>query len=331
MAVPVKYADIENRFKGVHPLLLDYLDFLNGSGRKTGTSLIKQINTISGFLEYFANQIDLKNQNQLKLSDFELIEPEIIQDYLFNHLSATSYKTRFIYLNFISAFWTYLTIDSYDFESKKPLFYRNVFNEWRIIYKSEYESLKNSKKENKIKVYSSQELIDLLDYMENLYTLTLDTENKVINWERLKSRNIAMIALICATGLSIESLCDLKLRDINLREKYCIISHNGAQKKVPIIKKFIPYISPYLKERRTKIVVDRSNQYVFLTLKKVKLSSNSFNNILLKLSQATGEKFQALALRLSYASLFLSQGGTFDELVENLDNISLDLVRKYLK
>lgn len=331
MAVPVKYADIKNRFVGVHPLLLDYLDFLNSSGRKIGTSLIKQINTISGFLEYYAKQINLKNQNQLKLSDFESIEPEIIQDYLFKYLSATTYKTRFIYLNFISDFWSYLTIDSYDFEAKKPLFYRNVFNEWRIVYKVAYESLKNSKKENSIKVYSSQELIDLLDYMENLYTLTLDTENKVINWERLKSRNIAMIALMCATGMSIESLCNLKLRDINLREKHCIIVHKGEQKKVSIIKQFVPYISPYLKERRSKMVVDRSNQYVFLTLKKVKLSSNSFNNILMKLNQATGEKYQALALRLSYASLFLSQGGSFDELVDNLDNISLDLVRKYLK
>ena len=65
-----------------------------------------------------------------------------------------------------------------------PLFYRNVFNEWKIVYKESYHNIIYSESKKKTILYTQEELEGLLDFMANSYVTTLPTQKKADNWEK---------------------------------------------------------------------------------------------------------------------------------------------------
>ncbi|MFR6600030.1 MAG: hypothetical protein ACLUSV_02680 [Streptococcus sp.] len=151
------------------------------------------------------------------MTDLEKLPREFVQNYLAN-LRLKPAGKRFI-LYTLAAFWNYLTNTSFTIERGMPLFYRNVFNEWKIVYKESYHNIIYSESKKNTILYTQQELESLLDFMANSYVTTLPTQKKADNWEKEKERNIAIFAIIIGTGASTQEVVNLTVRDIDMRKK----------------------------------------------------------------------------------------------------------------
>ena len=131
-----------------------------------------------------------------------------------------------------------------------PLFYRNVFNEWKIVYKESYHNIIYSESKKKTILYTQEELEGLLDFMANSYVTTLPTQKKADNWEKEKERNIAIFAIIIGTGASTQEVVNLTVRDIDMRKKVFRVVRNNEKQFIRFLPFTIPYIAPFVKERR---------------------------------------------------------------------------------
>ncbi|MFR8245114.1 MAG: hypothetical protein ACLU93_00835 [Streptococcus sp.] len=148
-----------------------------------------------------------------------------------------------------------------------PLFYRNVFDEWKIVYKESYHNIIYSESKKNTILYTQQELESLLDFMANSYVTTLPTQKKADNWERRKSE-ILLYLRSCGTGASTQEVVNLTVRDIDMRKKGIWVVRNNEKQFIRFLPFTIPYIAPFVKERRGRWDLDPSIPSLFLTMLK---------------------------------------------------------------
>ena len=70
------------------------------------------------------------------MEDLEQTPLELVNDYILSlRLRANGKKQVFKILN---GFWHYYTVASFSLEKQAPHFYRNVMNEWDVVYWSRF-------------------------------------------------------------------------------------------------------------------------------------------------------------------------------------------------
>ena len=216
------------------PELIDeYIAYLQVDVEEPSPKMVERLSVIQKFLNSYAITID-KEGVSLSLTDLEKIPREFVQNYLAN-LRLKPAGKRFI-LYTLAGFWNYLTNTSFTIERGMPLFYRNVFNEWKIVYKESYHNIIYSESKKKTILYTQQELEELLDFMANSYVTTLPTQKKADNWEKEKERNIAIFAIIIGTGASTQEVVNLTVRDIDMRKKGIWVVRNNEKQFIRFLR-----------------------------------------------------------------------------------------------
>lgn len=280
---------------------------------KQERALEKRLAEINRFVTFYSKHID-KKPEEISLTDLENLPLEIIQTYFtLSKIRLTGQKTI---LNALSSFWSYLSCHSFTLETKRPLIYRHAFNEWKIGYKATYLAIKEAKPiaiAEEPKLYSEVELQKILDFCDNGYILTLDTDQKARNWEKNKERNLAILALIMGAGLTIEELADASIRDIDMRKKSIIVNRNGELHELPIFEFACPYISPYIARRRSWWLKETGVSSLFLNQKKKPLLPTSIATVLQKLSIAYHSEISSKILKQSHTALVYQQSGNLRE------------------
>ncbi len=295
-------------------------------------SFKKRAKAIKTFLSAYAKSKGLESSKELSVRDLENLPISFIQSYLFEkEYQGTSLATKDYILYAIWGFWNYLTIDTFTLEDEKPLFYRNAFNEWKVGYKDFYNSIRNRSNEKVISVISKNKMLEILSYLEHNYVLSLTSMKQIEHWNKDKDRNLAILALFFATGITLEEAFILNLQDINLKEKWLNVNNEGKIRKVYIDSDFIPFISPFVTKRRSWWSADRSQTSLFLTQNKKRPSSSMYSLVLTKLGKGYGQKLNPYAIRISHGVNLLREGKSVEYLREQHGIKSMAGVQMYLK
>jgi len=115
-----------------------------------------------------------------------------------------------------------------------------------------------------------------------------------------KARNLAIVATFLQTGLRLNELINLEMRNVDLREKLIFVREGKGSKDrlVPIHRQLDPILRQYLKEvEREK----RDDPWFFKSMQRgKKISVKAIRRFFSKISQASGVKFTPHMLRHTF-------------------------------
>lgn len=146
--------------------------------------------------------------------------------------------------------------------------------------------------------------------------LSVEEIDKIIDSIDISSkegiRNRAIIETLYSCGLRVSELCNLKLSDMFLKERFIRVEGKGSkQRLVPISRSAINEIELYLEERSNIEIKPGYEDYLFVSsLRKKKLSRIMVFHIVKELTEAAGIKknISPHTFRHSFATHLLENG-----------------------
>lgn len=290
-----------------------YLDYFFTTNKRNTSSYYKLVE-LRKFLDFYANEYLKKSISEITMDDLEQTPLDAVVDYVGSLRLKPNGKK--LVIKILSAFWNYYTVASFTIEKQAPHFYRNVMNEWEVVYGATTLSSQSKPKENTgyIESYNLQEILDYLDMIDNSLVTYL-TKTKARNWERNKERDLAIVALLAGTGVDIEQLAQATYRDIDLKKRTLTVStHRGELIQKSIIKEFIPYISPYVKERKKWYNTVATFGSLFLNYKKQPLSSQGIASVIHRISTVAKKPLSAIILKQTHSVILFEKNKDLSDL-----------------
>lgn len=290
-----------------------YLDYFFTTNKRNTSSYYKLVE-LRKFLDFYATEYLKKSISEITMDDLEKTPLDAVVDYVGSLRLKPNGKK--LVIKILSAFWNYYTVASFSIERKAPHFYRNVMNEWEVIYGANTLTSQSKTKVNKdyIESYNLQEILDYLDMIDNSLVTYL-TKAKARNWERNKERDLAIVALLAGTGVDIEQLAQATYRDINLKKRtLTVATHRGVLIQKSIIKEFIPYISPYVKERKKWYNTVATIGSLFLNYKKQPLSSQGIASVIHRISTVAKKPLSAIILKQTHSVILFEKNKDLSDL-----------------
>lgn len=290
-----------------------YLDYFFTTNKRNTSSYYKLVE-LRKFLDFYATEYLKKSIIEITMEDLEQTPLDAVVDYVGSLKLKPNGKK--LVIKILSAFWNYYTVASFTIEKQAPHFYRNVMNEWEVVYGATTLSSQSKPKENTgyIESYNLQEILDYLDMIDNSLVTYL-TKTKARNWERNKERDLAIVALLAGTGVDIEQLAQATYRDIDLKKRTLTVStHRGELIQKSIIKEFIPYISPYVKERKKWYNTVATFGSLFLNYKKQPLSSQGIASVIHRISTVAKKPLSAIILKQTHSVILFERNKDLSDL-----------------
>ena len=145
----------------------------------------------------------------------------------------------------------------------------------------------------------------------------------------LKCRNRCIIMLMLDCGLRLGEIVNLKITDIDLKNRFLIINGKGAkQRLVPfgttVFKQFIIY-NNYLNNINTDL------DSLFLTQRKVALTHNSIKMLFARIKKINGlQRVYPHLLRHTFATNFIYQGGNLEVLRVLMGHSTINITQIYI-
>ena len=290
-----------------------YLDYFFTTNKRNTSSYYKLVE-LRKFLDFYATEYLKKSISEITMDDLEKTPLDAVVDYVGSLRLKPNGKK--LVIKILSAFWNYYTVASFTIEKQAPHFYRNVMNEWEVVYGATTLSSQSKPKENTgyIESYNLQEILDYLDMIDNSLVTYL-TKTKARNWERNKERDLAIVALLAGTGVDIEQLAQATYRDIDLKKRTLTVStHKGELIQKSIIKEFIPYIAPYVKERKKWYNTVATIGSLFLNYKKQPLSSQGIASVIHRISTVAKKPLSAIILKQTHSVILFEKNKDLSDL-----------------
>lgn len=290
-----------------------YLDYFFTTNKRNTSSYYKLVE-LRKFLDFYATEYLKKSIIEITMDDLEQTPLDAVVDYVGSLRLKPNGKK--LVIKILSAFWNYYTVASFTIEKQAPHFYRNVMNEWEVVYGAATLSSQSKPKENTdyIESYNLQEILDYLDMIDNSLVTYL-TKTKARNWERNKERDLAIVALLAGTGVDIEQLAQATYRDIDLKKRTLTVStHRGELIQKSIIKEFIPYIAPYVKERKKWYNTVATFGSLFLNYKKQPLSSQGIASVIHRISTVAKKPLSAIILKQTHSVILFEKNKDLSDL-----------------
>lgn len=205
-------------------------------------------------------------------------------------------------INALRSLYKFLTITS-DNLNGNPYFERNVM----LKIKSVNATQTLSYRAHAIKAHMllGDEKFEFLDFIDNVYASKINKQ-AIKPFEKNKTRDLALIALMLGTGIRVSEAANIDLNDINLNDKYLDIIRKGGQKDtIPIADWAISYLSNYLQQRTGLYHPSKEQNALFITEYHGsinRIASNSIERLVSKYSTAFGRKLTPHKLRHTVAS-----------------------------
>mgnify|MGYP000128212319 CR=1 FL=1 len=138
--------------------------------------------------------------------------------------------------------------------------------------------------------------------------LTLEEIEKILNLNKISRnhlRNMAILELFYSSGIRVSELCNLKMDDLDLENRFIKVKGKGNRERFCLLnKKAVELIKEYLKERKNK------SEYLFLNNRGNKISRQSIWKIVKKYSKISGieKNVRPHTFRHTFATHLLSEG-----------------------
>ena len=209
--------------------------------------------------------IDLKTLENLSKKDMETF---IL--YLRERPSLNTYSTKQGVsqttinrtLSALSSLFKYLTEEVED-KNGEPYFYRNVMK--KVATKKQKETLASRAENIKQKLFLGDETMEFLEYVDSEYEVKLSNRAKS-SFYKNKERDLAIIALLLASGVRLSEAVNLDLKDLNLKTMVIDVTRKGGKRDSVNVAGFAkPYLEQYLEIRQTRYKAEKQDTALFLT------------------------------------------------------------------
>ncbi|EFR45291.1 tyrosine recombinase XerS [Streptococcus pseudoporcinus] len=165
-------------------------------------------------------------------------------------------------LSALSSLFKYLT-EEVENDQGEPYFYRNVMK--KVATKKKKETLASRAENIKQKLFLGDETMEFLDYID------CDYENKLSNrakssFRKNKERDLALIALLLASGVRLSEAVNLDLKDVNLNMMVIEVIRKGGKRDSVNVATFAKsYLESYLAIRQKRYKAEKQDTAFFLT------------------------------------------------------------------
>ena len=187
-------------------------------------------------------------------------------------------------------------------------------------------------------ILQEEEMFDFVDFVLHEYG-----NNKKLNevavtlWERNRTRDAAIICLLLHSGLRVSELVSIRLKDVNLEERFVEVERKGYENLVQVYfsDEAAELLEDYLMIRETRYKAETfENSPVFVTPKHTGpakiLTKNAIQKMVMKFATAYGKPGLTVHdLRHSFATYLLKKTGNIRIVQETLSHSSIKTTQKY--
>ena len=209
--------------------------------------------------------IDLKTLENLCKKDMEtfiLYLRELPSLNTYSTKQGVSQTTINRTLSALSSLFKYLTEEVED-KNGEPYFYRNVMK--KVATKKQKETLASRAENIKQKLFLGDETMEFLEYVDSEYEVKLSNRAKS-SFYKNKERDLAIIALLLASGVRLSEAVNLDLKDLNLKMMVIDVTRKGGKRDSVNVAGFAkPYLEQYLEIRQTRYKAEKQDTALFLT------------------------------------------------------------------
>ncbi|GFH41411.1 tyrosine recombinase XerS [Pseudolactococcus insecticola] len=169
-----------------------------------------------------------------------------------------------------------------------PYFYRNVW--LKVQVKATSETLQSRANHLKSKLFVN-DTDEFLNYLANDYELSLSIRAK--KWFlKVKNRDLALFALISASGLRISEAINLSMKDINITQMTADVIRKGNKRDTVVIASFARgYLEEYLNDRIKEGANSDSNGFIFTANTNTNPANKSSNQLLVDTAERNLTKY----------------------------------------
>jgi integrase len=232
----------------------------------------------------------------------------------------------------LRSLFKYLTVES-EVQTGKPYFERNVMA--KIPIKKVKETFNERAKNITDKIFIDDQDIDFLDYVQHEYGASLSTSQKRY-FQRDKERDFAILSLFLGSGIRVNELTNLRIKDIDFgSNEISVIRKGGKKDTVSITPSSLQDINHYLSVRKEKYKAGNGeNEFVFVKLFKGEsqpLTNRAIENIVYKYTKSFDKRMSPHKLRHTYATNLAEQtGGDIPLIMNQLGHTQADISLLYI-
>ena len=168
-------------------------------------------------------------------------------------------------------------------------------------------------------------------------TLSMDDIDRIIDSLDKKTdigqRNQCILEVLYGCGLRVSELVDLKISNINFKEKFIVVEGKGEKMRlVPLASSTAEYLQDYIKNVRSKIKINKKHEdIVFLNTRGTNMSRVIVFIIIKELTQKAGinKNISPHTFRHSFATHLLQNGADLRFIQEMLGHSSITTTQVY--
>lgn len=166
-------------------------------------------------------------------------------------------------LSALSSLYKYLT-EEVENDQGEPYFYRNVMK--KVSTKKKKETLAARAENIKQKLFLGDETMAFLEYIANDYEHKLSSR-ALSSFQKNKERDLAILALLLASGVRLSEAVNLDIKDVNLKMMLIEVIRKGGKRDSVNVAGFAkPYLENYLAIRKQRYKAEKTDIAFFLTL-----------------------------------------------------------------
>ncbi|MFJ7512541.1 tyrosine recombinase XerS [Peribacillus simplex] len=234
----------------------------------------------------------------------------------------------------LRSLFKYLTTQTENDEGE-PYFYRNVM--LKIEVNKVKETLGARAFRISTKIFHNDEDARFLEFLKHDYEKELpDKSRKLIYFKRDKERDFAILSLFLGSGIRVNELSNLRLRDLDFEEKQIHVLRKGGKKDVVAVSPpSMQDLKDYLAVRTERYRGSNDDTaYVFLTRVNdgaTPLSNRAIETLVKKYTKAfkSNKSMSPHKLRHTYGTNLMEQSGDIHLLMTQLGHTSTTTAALY--
>ncbi|RHW36013.1 tyrosine recombinase XerS [Neobacillus notoginsengisoli] len=324
----VSYVDAKQDIRS--PLTLfnyvrDYREFLNWliSEGIADVDHIKNVSTQTLenlSLEHARNYFKFIGRKKYKVSTNEDITKQIDPKTVNRHKSS------------LRSLFKYLTVEA-ELKNNEPYFHRNVMGKIEVTKVT--ETLNERSKKITGNIFVNDRDLDFIDYIKTEHIHSLSPKAKTY-FVRDMERNISIASLFLGSGIRVNELSNLRLKDIDFTGQEISVIRKGNKKDtVSVTPSSLEDLKAYLEVRQERYKAgDGVNEFVFVKLYKGKaqpLTNRAITDIIYNLTKAFDKRMSPHKLRHTYATNLAEQtNGDLPLIMSQLGHSSPEVALLYI-
>ncbi|QCJ45520.1 tyrosine recombinase XerS (plasmid) [Bacillus sp. S3] len=232
----------------------------------------------------------------------------------------------------LRSLFKYLTIEAEN-ENNEPYFHRNVMQKIEVTKVT--ETFNERAKKITDKIFIGDKDLEFLDYIKNEYESSL-SHVELRYFKRDKERNISILSLFLGTGIRVNELSNLRIKDIDFTSREISVIRKGNKKDtVSVTPSAIDDLQLYLSVRNERYKAGNGeNEFVYVKLYKNEpkpLTNRAIEEIVYKYTKSFDKRMSPHKLRHTYATNLAEQtNGDIPLIMDQLGHTSSDISLLYI-